>query len=406
MFSQNQLLTPELLANVLKRFAKEVRIQGGLSHPNIVPIVYSDLANSPPYYLMPLATSSLDKDLVKDRKLNGTFMSALSDIVAGLEELHSMQIYHRDLKPHNVLRFGDGQSSVYAISDFGLISMKETTLSGLTKTGMGKGSDYYTALENSQDLKTASIQSDVFSLGCILHDMVGTEPSVPFREIRELGEFSAGLLNCTRDDPSKRFASARAVLDAILSIDYEPQGTVSNTSVDYIAVLSSEDAPDASFWPKIADFLANAAKESDIAAICGKLNSDKIASLCEVEQTSAKVIRLIFADWVKKTSFGFDQTDAIANRLEAFIEKCDFETQVECLLSMLELGISHNRWFVERKFVRLCGASMDEGLAKRMVVQLHVAGKSVCQDFEQLERSISFNRVHYHPRIFKALGDL
>ncbi len=116
-FSQNQPLTPELLANVLKRFAKEVRIQGGISHPNIVPIVYSDLASNPPFYLMPLATSSLDKDLANDRRLNGTFMSALSDIVAGLDELHSMQIYHRDLKPHNVLRFGDGQSSIYSISD-------------------------------------------------------------------------------------------------------------------------------------------------------------------------------------------------------------------------------------------------------------------------------------------------
>lgn len=284
--------------------------------------------------------------------------------------------------------------------------MKESTLSGLTKTGMGKSSDHFTAPEISQDLKTASVQSDIFSLGCILHEMVGTEPRVPFREIREAGEFSAVLLNCTRDDPSKRFASARAVLDAILSIDYEPQGTVSNTSVDYIAILSAGDLPDAGFWPRIADFLANAAKEPDIAAICGKLSSDKIVALCEKDQASAKVVGLIFADWVKKTAFGFEQSDAIANRLEAFIEKCDFETQVECLLSMLELGISHNRLFVERKFVRLCNATMDEGLAKRMVVQLHVIGKAVCQDFAQLERSISFNRDFYHPRIVKALGDL
>lgn len=202
-FSQNQPLTAELLENVLKRFVKEVRIQGSISHPNIVPIISSNVTSSPPFYFMPLAGTSLDKELALDPKLGGNFISALNDIVAGLEELHSMEIYHRDLKPQNVLRFDESGSARYAISDFGLISMKETALSGLTKTGMGKSSDFYTAIEISQELKNASAQSDVFSLGCILHDMVGTEPRVPFREIREGSEFSTILLNCTRDDPSK-----------------------------------------------------------------------------------------------------------------------------------------------------------------------------------------------------------
>src|SRR6188474_1721941 len=96
-FSRNQPLSEELVKNVLKRFDKEVRIQGSISHPNIVPILQHDLSVNPPYYLMPIADSSLEKDLRADRTLGGTFISALSDIVAGLEEIHSMQIYHRDL---------------------------------------------------------------------------------------------------------------------------------------------------------------------------------------------------------------------------------------------------------------------------------------------------------------------
>ncbi len=405
-FSQNQPLTPDLLQNVLKRFAKEVRIQGAISHPNIVPIVASNLSATPPFYFMPLATSSLDKDIAQDRRLNGHFMSALNDIVAGLEELHSMQIYHRDLKPHNVLRFGSDQAACYAISDFGLISMKETSLSGLTKTGMGKGSDFYTAHEISQDLKAASIQSDVFSLGCILHDMVGTEPRVPFREIREPGEFSAVLLNCTRDDPSRRFSSAKAVLDAILSIGFIPQGTVSAGSVDFLAVLQDESEAPVEFWQKLADFIENSAKAPDIAAICGKMSNDKISELCGKDSKSAKTISLIFSEWVKGTGFGFDQSDAIANRLETFFEKGDYESQVECLLAMLELGTSHNRWFVERKFTRLCDSSMDDGLAKRFVVQMHAVGKSLCAKIAHLERSISFSRSNLHPRVVRALGEI
>jgi serine/threonine protein kinase len=134
-FSKNQPLSDDLLANVLKRFAKEVRVQGSVVHSNIVPIIDSDLNSSPPFYLMPLADSTLSKDVAADKTLGGSFVSALSDIVAGLEEMHSMQIFHRDLKPQNVLRFtrdsGDEKQQYYALSDFGLISIKESQISAL-----------------------------------------------------------------------------------------------------------------------------------------------------------------------------------------------------------------------------------------------------------------------------------
>lgn len=146
-FSQNQPLSPELLANVKLRFAKEVKVQSVINHPNIVPIIGSDLDSDPPYYLMPLAESSLDDDITADRTLGGSFVSALSDVVSALDEIHSMEIFHRDLKPQNVLRFTRDGKVIYAISDFGLISMKESNLSELTKSGMGKGSDFYTAPE-------------------------------------------------------------------------------------------------------------------------------------------------------------------------------------------------------------------------------------------------------------------
>lgn len=42
-FSQNQPLSPELLANVKRRFAKEVKVQSAIDHPNIVPVIGSDL---------------------------------------------------------------------------------------------------------------------------------------------------------------------------------------------------------------------------------------------------------------------------------------------------------------------------------------------------------------------------
>jgi serine/threonine protein kinase len=407
-FARNQPLEAALLENVLKRFAKEARIQGGISHQNIVPVLSSDLGKSPPSYVMPLAKSSLAEELEKDRALGGHFAAAISDIVSGLEELHSMQIYHRDLKPENVLKFqhADSGKDFFAISDFGLISMRESTLSGLTKTGMRKGSDYYTAPEIAKDLKQASIQSDIYSLGCILHEMVGTEDRVPCGEIREPGEFSAILLGCTRRDPAQRFKSVRAVLDAILSVEFSPETPTNQESIDFMGALDAENTPEVGFWERLADFLEHTATSIDLAAICGKLSTDRISTLCAVAPVASNRIGVIFAHWVGGAAFNFEYCDALANRLEEFYNQTNYETKAECLMAMLAMGTSHNRWFVERKFAYLCGPSMDDNLAKRLAVQFRIAEADVCHQIDHMEGSISFERASLHPVLVKALVDV
>lgn len=406
-FSKNQPLSEDLLENVKRRFAKEVKVQSAINHPNIVPIIGSDLNCNPPYYLMPLADSSLDVDIRRDCKLGGSFISVLSDIVAALEELHSMEIYHRDLKPQNILRFSQAGKPYYAVSDFGLISMKESNLSELTQSGMGKGSDYYTAPEIHADLRRASVQSDIYSLGCILHDMVGKEVRIPFREIKEGGEFGAIISGCTKDDPNKRFPTARAVLDAILTIEFEPGEAVSAASEDFLLILMAEQPPVPEVWDRLAEYLENNIQQVDLAAIFGKMTVDRIESLCKDNPFAAKKIGLVFAEWVSNTPLNFELCDAIANRVEIFFQKGDMELKAECLMALLEMGTSHNRWYVERKFVQLCGPRMDEGLAKRMVVKFHIEGKNkVCANIKYLENSIGFDRVGLHPRLVCALAGI
>lgn len=405
-FAQNQPLTPELLDNVKKRFSKEATVQSAISHPNIVPIIMKNLHTDPPYYLMPLADSTLDKDLGLERTLDGKFVSAISDIVAALEEIHSMGIYHRDLKPQNVLRFHTGEGTIYAVSDFGLISMKESNLSELTKTGMGKGSDYYTAPEIHADLRKASARSDVYSLGCILHDMVGKEQRIPFREIIEDGEFGAILSGCTKDDPNKRFQSAKAILDAILTVEFEPIGIISAASEDYVAKLTAAEDIETESWDAIADHLERRATKTDIAAICGSLTADRIGELNASNAYAAKRIGMVFCEWVSGTAFNFELCDAIANRVEHFFYVTDLELKVECLMALLKMGTSHNRWYVERKFVRLCSPEMDIDLAKRFIIEFHIRGKeTICPQIEHLEFSIGHQRDRFHPRIVSLLSE-
>lgn len=409
-FSQNQPLSPELLQNVLKRFAKEVRIQGGINHPNIVPIIGSDLSIYPPFYLMPLADASLAKDIASDRQLGGNFISALSDIVAGLEVLHAMQIYHRDLKPQNVLRFPGGIATggrgFYAISDFGLISLRESQLSALTSTGMARGSDYYTAPEVTQDLSRASACSDVYSLGCILHDIVGTDERVPCGEIREAGPFAAILLGCTKKNPQQRFKSAKAVLDAILSVDLEIYQPAVQASIDFIVLLDGSAPLSPDTWERLADFIEYGASTSDKHAIYMKLGADKISSLCAVAPSTANRMAVNYSSWIQESSFNFDYCDGLANRLEIFFSHCDFEAKSSCLMALLEMGVSHNRWYVEQKFISLCGHAMDVNLAARLAVEFRIAGAVICRRIDHLERSISTSRQYLHPTLSQTLGQI
>ena len=173
-FSLNQPgnLPVNFVENVTKRFIREAAVQKHISHNNIVAVLDSDTNALPPYFIMPLADSSLDDDISIDKTLGGSFLEALMDILAGLEELHSIGIYHRDLKPQNVLKITENNISRYAIGDFGLMSIKDTQLSVLTQTGMRMGSDYYTAPEIVGDLGKSSVASDIYSV-CLLY----TSPS-------------------------------------------------------------------------------------------------------------------------------------------------------------------------------------------------------------------------------------
>ncbi|HFV5573183.1 TPA: hypothetical protein ACH91R_002414 [Escherichia coli] len=71
--NQAQPLPPDLAENVKKRFIREANVQYRLTHKNIVPVLFKDLNSNPPSFLMPVAASSLDKDIAQSRNLNGLF---------------------------------------------------------------------------------------------------------------------------------------------------------------------------------------------------------------------------------------------------------------------------------------------------------------------------------------------
>lgn len=408
-FSINQgpSFPKHLEENVMKRFIREAQIQNELVHDNIVPIIEMSLEDTPPSFIMKLADSSLDKDIANSKDLNGEFLDAILDILAGLEALHDLEIYHRDLKPANILRFQNSRN-YYAISDFGLISINQTQISTLTQTGMRMGSDYYTAPEIVKDLRKASIQSDIYSVGCILHDFVGTEDRIPCGEIDEDGDYSAILRNCTRKDPSRRFKSVKHLREAILSLGDVSVTASKEKNIKLFETLDEEpENISEESWFEIITYIEDEYdNEYDPYLLMKKISIQQIDFLLANYLDLGNRLGLMFAKRIRNTSFSFDYCDGLSLRLSKFVDYCKINVKSECLMAMLYLGTSHNRWYVEGMFVGYIGDNLPLDLAKRLAIEFITDSRKAKRALKHLEHSIHYNLNNMHKNLIDAYNKL
>jgi eukaryotic-like serine/threonine-protein kinase len=166
--------TPASLRQVLKRFEREAQLLAKLTHPNIVSIIdYGEHAGAP-YLVMEYLPGGTLKDRSKGQPIPWQeAVRILLPVAEALDYAHSQNIIHRDVKPSNILLTGRGQPM---LSDFGiariLVSEETQTLTG---TGVGIGTPEYMAPE--QWTGQAVPQSDVYSLGVVLYELVtGRKP--------------------------------------------------------------------------------------------------------------------------------------------------------------------------------------------------------------------------------------
>ncbi|WP_031468246.1 serine/threonine-protein kinase [Sciscionella sediminilitoris] len=91
---------------------------------------------------------------------------------AVLAEAHALSICHRDLKPNNLMLRPDGGVTVL---DFGLAVLREADLARFTRAGQLLGTPAYMAPEQIQN-GSAGPASDLYALGCVLHEMLTGAP--------------------------------------------------------------------------------------------------------------------------------------------------------------------------------------------------------------------------------------
>ena len=171
-----KVLRPELAASLgTERFLAEIRLTARLQHPHIVALFDSGEAGGFLYYVMPFIDGeSLRARLDRDKRLDVDAMLAIARPVAqALACAHELGVVHRDIKPENIL-LSKGQPFV---TDFGIA--RAVTMAGgerLTATGLAIGTAAYMSPEQAMGETTLDARSDVYSLGCVIYELLMGEP--------------------------------------------------------------------------------------------------------------------------------------------------------------------------------------------------------------------------------------
>jgi serine/threonine protein kinase len=135
------------------------------------------------YLAMPFSTGGSLAAKLRARgrlELDETVMLA-AELGRGLDLLHRRGILHRDVKPSNILLADDGAA---ALADFGLARTGESTR--LTEEGQVVGTPHYLAPELIEG-RDATPASDVYALGCVLHECLSGAPPFAGRGLAEIG---------------------------------------------------------------------------------------------------------------------------------------------------------------------------------------------------------------------------
>ncbi|MFD7323613.1 serine/threonine-protein kinase [Streptomyces sp. NPDC059875] len=174
------------------RFRLEAQTAARLSHPHVVGVFDFGTWDGKLYLVMELVDGeSLAGDTRAPRVLPAERVAVVAaHAAAGLAAAHREGVVHRDIKPGNLLVDGDG---TVKLADFGIARFVDDPSAGLTTTGQIVGTGLYLAPERALG-RPASPASDVYSLGCVLYQLLTGRP--PFQ-----GDTATALLYQHIDTP-------------------------------------------------------------------------------------------------------------------------------------------------------------------------------------------------------------
>jgi serine/threonine-protein kinase len=203
----------------LARFLREARIQGRLEHPAIPPVheVAVDGQGRPFFVMKKLAGVTL-AEVLRDpakhaRYTRRDLLRAFVEVCRAIELAHAHNIVHRDIKPSNVLL---GDHEVYVL-DWGIARELDTPE---PPDGV-LGTRGYMAPEQRTADPTLDARADIYSLGCVLHEILtghalnpSRAPTTPPRDDVP-PELALAVQRATSPARDDRMGSARELADSV-----------------------------------------------------------------------------------------------------------------------------------------------------------------------------------------------
>lgn len=232
---------------LLARFKHETRTISQLDHPNIIKIHDIGTEGKTNYYVMDYVKGRTLKEMIHERyevekgSLSSEEVLRISHKLAlALDYIHQRRIYHRDIKPGNVLVTDAGE---VILMDFGIAKAKDDTT--LTTAGTLMGTPLYMSPEQLQ-AQEVDHRSDLYQLGIVMYKMATGK--VPFEgensysaAARRLTEkiplpsrynptispsLERVILKSTLKDKNARYQAAQAMADDLLAILENREATI------------------------------------------------------------------------------------------------------------------------------------------------------------------------------------
>ncbi|MCH7729119.1 MAG: protein kinase, partial [Planctomycetes bacterium] len=191
-----KLINRELVENpqAVERFRREVCAAGQLEHPNIVTAHDAEQVGDLHFLVMEFVEGTDLDALVKEKGPLAvkTACDLIRQAAIGLQFAHESKIVHRDIKPHNLMKTGDG---TLKILDFGLAALTTPAIAAEASKGEGQarsgkpplttmstvmGTPGFISPEQAADPRSADIRSDIYSLGCTFYYLLAGR--VPFAD--------------------------------------------------------------------------------------------------------------------------------------------------------------------------------------------------------------------------------
>ncbi|CAA0116547.1 Serine/threonine-protein kinase PknB [Mycolicibacterium vanbaalenii] len=233
------------------RFRREAQNAAALNHPAIVAVYDTGEAETPsgplPYIVMEYVDGVTLRDIVHSEgpMPPQRAIEVIADACQALNFSHQHGIIHRDVKPANIMI---SKTGAVKVMDFGIARALADAGNPVTQTAAVIGTAQYLSPEQARGVKVDA-RSDVYSLGCVLYEMLTGEP--PF-----VGDSPVAVAyQHVREDPvppSERHSGISPELDAVVlkALAKNPDNryqTAAEMRTDLVKVHSGEQ-PDA---PKI-----------------------------------------------------------------------------------------------------------------------------------------------------------